>query len=560
MRLLLNICLISLCCQEWSQQAGLERPVDISIANLRILTDRSNYIAGEDINFRVFNLGPESLQELNWSNVFYLELISPWGFSHAHAKIPIDSKGASGTLQVPGDLPSGTYYLKGYTRWMRNYGPITYTYLSVEIVNPYIRTVLPVDTASNFNVPLIKHKIGRKSTDLIQVHLKGGYATRSTVRLNLNADQNDLPIDCSITVIRKGVLEKQWESGPASGAITRNGIEQIPETRGVSLSGKVEYAGSGLQAPYAVVYISLMGYEREFYCNYADSAGRFYFAFPDKYGERDLFISASYPDPTGLELFIDQDFCTESISLPSYPLDIDQASIEMMSAMSENAQIMDQYYSGQTRSNDTGSFPREFFYGHPSSIIRFDDFIRLPTMEEYFSEVTPQVSLRRVNRKMKFRVFGDHPDLEIYAPLVMIDGVAFIDVESVLAISPRNVDRIEIVDAPYIRGNVTFGGIINIISRNDDLGLIDLPDSGLLLNYQMYDQNLQNDQIYEPADKRLPDVRNTLYWNPHLELTTDEKRMISFQTSDLKGEYQVFIRGYDSLGEYFEKAIPFRVD
>ena len=47
----------------------------------------------------------------------------------------------------------------------------------------------------------------------------------------------------------------------------------------------------------------------------------------------------------------------------------------------------------------------------------------------------------------------------------MIDGVAIFDVESALAVSPRYIDRMEIVDAPYIKGNVTFGGIINLISK-----------------------------------------------------------------------------------------------
>ncbi len=83
---------------------------------------------------------------------------------------------------------------------------------------------------------------------------------------------------------------------------------------------------------------------------------------------------------------------------------------------------------------------------------------------------------------------GTHPDLDIYPPLLMIDGVAIFDVDAILDISPRYVDRFEIVDAPYIRGNVTFGGIINIVTRNDDMGFVDLPASGLLLNFQMLER------------------------------------------------------------------------
>ncbi|MEA3461035.1 MAG: hypothetical protein U9R49_04080, partial [Bacteroidota bacterium] len=144
--------------------------------------------------------------------------------------------------------------------------------------------------------------------------------------------------------------------------------------------------------------------------------------------------------------------------------------------------------------------------------------------------------------------------------LLMIDGVAIFDVDAVLAVSPRLIERVEIVNAPYIRGNVTFGGIISLISKNNDLGYIDLPSSGLLVNYQMLD--LPGSDMVKNAvlDPRMPDVRNTLYWNPGLELQTEMDQEISFRTSDLKGDYEVLIRGFDSTGKYLEKRIPFTVE
>ena len=560
MRVLFNIYLVWICCQGWSQQKGLVQPGDLSIERYRVLTDRSIYIVGEVINFRVFNLSSDSLQELDWSKVFYIELISPDGFSHTQAKFTMDSTGAAGALKVPGDLPSGTYFLKGYTRWMRNYGPAKYTYLSVEIINPFKKFVLPVDTSSNFGLSRLQHKIDPKATGLVLGNHTDRYAKRAPVHLDLSVIQDNSPVHCCVTVIRKGILGKQWESVPSSRALKWDRIKQIPETRGISLTGKVEFAGSGLPSPFAVVYISLMGKERDFYCNYADSTGRFYFAFPDSYGETDLFISASHPDPYELDLFIEQDFCTEPITLPSYPLEIDQIGVQLIEALSLNAQIRDQYANGHTDSDDSGSPQMKFFYGDPSAVIKFDDFIKLPTMEEYFTEVTPQVSLRKSNRRKRFRVVGDHPDLEFYAPLVMIDGVAIFNVESVLDISPRYIDRVEIVDAPYIKGNVTFGGIINIITRNDDMGFIDMPSSGLLVNYQMLDQPLPDHGLETPSECHLPDVRNTLFWDPDMALRPGETIGFSFYTSDVKGDYEILVRGYDSSGKYISKSVNFSVE
>jgi hypothetical protein len=142
----------------------------------------------------------------------------------------------------------------------------------------------------------------------------------------------------------------------------------------------------------------------------------------------------------------------------------------------------------------------------------------------------------------------------------MIDGVAIFDVEAVLAVSPRLIDRLEIVNAPYIRGNVTFGGIISLISKNNDLGYIDLPSSGLLVDYQMLDLPREDPEMQGIGDPRMPDVRNTLYWNPELSPSPGTDQRISFRTSDLKGEYEILIRGTGSDGRYFEKRLPFLVE
>ena len=130
----------------------------------------------------------------------------------------------------------------------------------------------------------------------------------------------------------------------------------------------------------------------------------------------------------------------------------------------------------------------------------------------------------------------------------------------VVSVFTADACMVEIVNAPYIRGNVTFGGIISLISSNNDLGYIDLPSSGLLVDYQMLDPWLADGINSGLADSRLPDVRNTLYWNPGMDLQSELMQTVSFYASDLMGEYEVLIRGIDSKGKYFSKTVPFRVE
>ena len=286
----------------------------------------------------------------------------------------------------------------------------------------------------------------------------------------------------------------------------------------------------------------------------------FYFSFPSYEVERDLFVSTYHAEIDDLELLIDRDFSQDALRLPSYPIHLKDTLTEVLTEMSLNAQVAQQYYPSKQAILKPPAPGEHLFYGQPTSSIKFDDFINLPTLEEYFTEVVPQVAVRRSRGVRRLVLLGEHPDLTIYPPLLMIDGVAIFDVEAVLAVSPRLIDRVEIVNAPYIRGNVSFGGIISLISKNNDLAYIDLPSSGLLVNYRMLEIPASDTIHNGILDSRLPDVRNTIYWNPALEMNPEMDQRISFLTADLKGEYEILIRGVDSTGKYLEKRVPFRVE
>ena len=464
MKGILYIALLFIFARAWSEDQSPD-------GTYKIMSDRSLYMAGETIRYRISNTDPDRLEKPELSRVYYMELISPDGTSLSRAKDQIDVDGGSGAILIPRDIISGTYYLKGYTRWMRKEGPGSYNYLQVTIINAGKKTLLQLDTTSAVSVNMQVPKTPQLASEKLKAELEGWPERRLPLELKLVNEGKEM-LRLGVSVLRKGMLKSQMQSGPPEDGVSEAAPDLIPETRGVSLTGKVQFASNGQPAPYALVYISTIGLEKEFRCNYSDSSGRFYFTLPEGRGEREYFISASHPDDVELELFVDQDFCTLPVRLPSFPLEIDSAELELISSMWMNIQISDQYYrKGPVLANEAvtdkgdGSDAALFFYGRPLKVVSFNDYIKLPTLEEYFVELTPEVSVRKSNKKVFLRLNGSHPDLNFYPPLLMIDGVAIFDLEALLAVSPRLVDRFEIVNAPYTRGNVTFGGIINIITK-----------------------------------------------------------------------------------------------
>ncbi len=143
----------------------------------------------------------------------------------------------------------------------------------------------------------------------------------------------------TISVARAGLHGVQTYFRPGC-PVNRKGKNNIlPETKGLSLTGQAVSASDGTPAPYATIYVSVLGDEKDFFCNYSDSAGRFYFFFPGLYrrqGSVCFHLSCRYDD---LELLIDRDFSQDALQLPSYPVQLDDSLTGIITEMSVNAQI-----------------------------------------------------------------------------------------------------------------------------------------------------------------------------------------------------------------------------
>jgi hypothetical protein len=516
-----------------------------------ISTDRSLYISGEQIRFRIFNISSQSLKKLDWSSILYVELVTPRGDYLSRLKISIDSQGGYGSIQIPTSISSGTYYLKAYSREMRNCGPTNYSYRSIEIIDPFMKQVVPVDTSGPYTIlPAFDEMAWNdQRAGPLTVQFDKEYSMPGEkVGFEIHLDPSIRDADVCVSVSRQGThfLQTGYQGGCRIEASSDKSF--LTEIRGISLSGQIISQQNNRPIPYATVYVSVLGDHRNFLCNYADSAGRFFISFPDYVGEKELFVSAYSETAQDLELLIDHDFSTEPVTLPSPPLLPGDFIKEVVRNLSINAQVAQQYYPvRENRSEDPGEQVK-LFYGAPSNSIELDDYIKLPKLEEYFFELIPQVAIRKQRGERRLIIRGEQADMELYSPLLLIDGVAIFDVEALLAVSPRLIDRIEIVNAPYIRGNVIFGGIISVITRSDDLGYIDLPSSGLLVNYLFLQDNPEDQMIEVPEDPNLPDVRNTIFWDPSVRIVAGGSTAAEFILPDRPGLFEIVVTGYTDDG------------
>ncbi|WP_129713769.1 carboxypeptidase-like regulatory domain-containing protein [Pedobacter sp. SYP-B3415] len=114
--------------QQYGKQHAPER--------LYIHTDRSEYLAADTIWFKAYLVDAASLFATAKSNIMYVELISDSSQLVSRVMIPVINGVTAGTLVLPERMIPGTYLLRAYTSWMRNWGTTHFFESRISIGTP----------------------------------------------------------------------------------------------------------------------------------------------------------------------------------------------------------------------------------------------------------------------------------------------------------------------------------------------------------------------------------------------------------------------------------------
>ena len=536
-------------------------PADAAGERIQVTTDRSMYISGEKVHFTLLLFHEKGGPVEEFSRIVYGEVITSDGVRITGMKYPLEKGSAQGCFTLPEDLISGNYYLRFYTQFMRNCGSDCYAYLLLKIINPNRTEVL---MGGDEPVAAVLGKSGntaRPPDGWCHIHTgKSSYSPREEIRVELKFDSSKaVPEKVSVSVVPEstfGFLDQPVVARQK----TVPDDQYLPETRGISLSGKIVDKSTRNAVPRVKVNLSIIG-DKDIYVVRTDSSGRFFFALPDYQGQRDIFMCVD--DGSGItpEILINNDFCTKPVKLPAPVFMLGDE--EMKSAYQLMANDRVSAFFNPASPDTAASFirPKTAFYGTPSEILYMAKYIELPTLQEYFTELPLSVKIRKTGDKKQFRFMNAGPEMTIFDPLVLIDWVAVNDMNKILAMSPLEIDRVELLDALYVKGNITYGGIISFVSRKSDFAGIELPKSGTFLNYRFLEP-CKSDPM--PADSlyHLPDSRNTLYWNPDLKPDPDGNARFTFKAPDTPCNYYILVKGFHSDGatSFSKEMITIRDD
>ena len=195
------------------------------------------------------------------SSLCFVELVSNENISVIRKKIGLSGGEGSGELLIPGNIPTGIYYVIAYTNWMKNFGEGSFFRKKILIVNPDKPYTAPSDSIASqvIYAPAAVRKDG--SHELKIVTDKSGYAAREKVHARLMTGPGDerlLTGHYSVSVCRQepdfsAVLSPDPEAARPE---YPDSVAYLPDYKGIRLSGKLSDQ-SGNAAAGALLIMSL---------------------------------------------------------------------------------------------------------------------------------------------------------------------------------------------------------------------------------------------------------------------------------------------------------------
>jgi hypothetical protein len=342
-------------------------------------------------------------------------------------------------------------------------------------------------------------------------------------------------------------------------------IRYLPEPDGHLIYGYIRDRNTGAPLSDEDISLSFVGSAARCSFTSTDDNGRFIFPVRE-YGKKEIVIQRLSEETRGYFVDLNYPFLFETkLDHKPGPCYLDTTNLEAINDAVISMQVK-RTYDPFLRKETVTPFHNHLpdFFGEPDRTIMLSDFIELTTLREVFKEIVPELLPTGRNERSSLRLISKYPGLSFNGPpLVILDGVPVYDLEDVLKIRASEIKMVKVMNSRYFIRDVILNGIIDIVTEKGDLSVLESDRSVLR---QEYDMLLPGYEIPDPdyssdtlRNGRIPDFRNTVYWNPVVTTDSNGNASIEFWTSDEEGEYVVVAEGFSIDGRSGRSITRFTV-
>jgi len=520
-----------------------------------VQTDRTTYIAGESIFYKLYVLDAVTKKRSEVSKVGYILLRFAKTNPCIKIRVKVDSGLASGSFVLPDTLSSGVYQLVAFTSEMKNFGERQYFYNEIMIANRFDKELSlkvpnpdPIERkGTKQNVSELKINTSKTvygSHEKVIVSL-GKTNSKANVSVSVFEDSGLLSTDKTIVETLNRLLPAQPDK-----KIINN---YLPENKGKIIRGRVVEETTQKVIKSATVLLSCMDSVPNLQYASTNSNGMFQMLLSDYYNGKQLFFTIKdMPEGQHWKIEIEDEFALSEKSNPSLVAAKDQ--FKQFILKSQSIVYINKSYQLNNDIVETpiteGKLICPRVYHCPVSTVLTSDFVPLNDFPEIVVELLPLVRINKKNDKYRIHTVTDSPRLSNDNPAIFLDGVFVDDINMIIGLGSEQIKKIDVAEDERAFGELIYEGIISITSKANEI-LNTRPAS--------YSLRIKNDDFNKGRsfvainpnlidDKYIPYYKQLLYWNPDLELNGTDDTNFEFYTSDNVANFVIKVEGISENG------------
>jgi len=530
-------------------------------------TDRTTYIAGESIYYKLYVLDSETKKCSDISKVGYVLLQGAGSGSTLKVRVRIESGMASGSILLPDTLASGAYQLVAFTSAMRNSGDRNFFYQDIVIANRYdkelkFKIVNSIAPDSNF--------MKTRSIESAIKTDKKVYGLREKVVVNLENMASQANVAVSVYEVPplspsvKTIVETM-NALSVTPENTQKLIYHSPENKAKLLNGRVLDVVTNKVVSDAVVLLSCNDTVPNLQYAATNSNGKFQLLLNDYYEGKELFLTIrDVPVGQQWKIETEDEFAQNQAWNPI--LITSSGDFKDYIVKSQNVVYINKSYQ---LNNDPADKPKlilnpicPLFYHNTGTTILPSDFVSLDDFPEIVVEILPQVVISREKGKPRIKVYNTLTKIfNKNSPAIFLDGVFVDDIDKILGLGSEQIEKIEVFEVERAFGDLAFSGVLSIVTKSNEI---------LNTKPALQSLRLKNDRVNtggrlvtvspdQIQNKDLPIFKQLLYWNPSLELKGKDSTNVEFYTSDNAANYMIKIEGISVDGSPISSSTGIQV-
>jgi len=334
-----------------------------------------------------------------------------------------------------------------------------------------------------------------------------------------------------------------------------------PEYNGEIISVRITDKRNGNLVERAPVFLSIPGSDTKFWSSITDAEGIANFEIKNSFGTREFILQSS--DSNAKINFVSP-FSTRYTNRILPPFNTQSTDSITSTRKNVYAQIQQTYHEKMLDSFIRFKDDKTPFFIKPDVVYPLDRFTRFTSMEEVMREYIREVNVVNYGGSFHLHVMNGISRMPFQTdPLVLLDGVAMLDMNKFMEYDPFKIKSIAVVTKKYFLGNINYFGIIDCKTYNGDMNGFALDPRSVILDFDGLQQRREffspTYQTQQQISSRMPDFRTLLYWNPSLKISSGTNTNVEFYSSDAVGKYVIVVEGISDKGTPATSKVYFEV-